>query len=55
MKASRAYKLNYLEECIIGAGAGAGADGQHEAAKMATAAAAMMNLTDFMLFGRLLV
>jgi hypothetical protein len=38
----------------MGAGAGAGAFGQQEAAKVATAAAAMRNLMVFMLFGRLL-
>jgi hypothetical protein len=46
---------NYFEE-VIGAGAGAGAaDGQHEAARAETAAAAIRNLTVFMLFGQLLV
>jgi hypothetical protein len=54
MKANRAFKLDYLEECI-GAGAGAGADGQQEAARAATAVAATRNLTVFMLFGQLLV
>ncbi len=42
------FGKNYLDE-VIGAGAGADvADGQHEAARAETAAAAMRNLTVFM-------
>jgi hypothetical protein len=48
-------KLDYLDDCIIGAGAGAGGFGQQEAASAETAAAAMRNLAIFMLFGQLLV
>jgi hypothetical protein len=47
--------LDYLLDCIIGAGAGAGGFGQQEAASAETAAAAIRNLTVFMLFGQLLV
>ena len=48
-------EVDYLEDCIIGAGAGAGGFGQHEAASAEIAAAAMRNLTIFMLFYQLLV
>lgn len=43
-------QFDYLEECIIGAGACAGGVGQQEAASAETAAAAIRNLTIFMLF-----
>ena len=52
--AGRAGKLNYLEDCT-GAGAGAGALGQHEAASTEAAAAMIRNLTVFMVVVWLLV
>ena len=55
LEADRAVMLNYLDECVIGAGAGAGGLGQQEAASAETAAAAIRNLAVFMLYNRLLV